>query len=182
MKIVSPIYKGKINLFGEIVDFTARGEAEVTEELWKKISETGFPNIFEKGQTPGIISKERDNFDKSLKEVNEEYMLEIDRLKKIIHVKEQEVAEAKQQTEVWKNTYKEETEKLRAQLLALTKTPAETAKPAPAEESSIEDDLLKELEAMKVPELRKAALEEGLDAEAVGKATKSELIKMIMKK
>jgi hypothetical protein len=180
MKIVSPIYKGKINLFGEIVDFTARGEAEVTEELWKKISEAGFPNIFEKGQAPGVISKERDNFDKSLKEVNEEYMLEIDRLKKIVHAKEQEVAEAKQQTEVWKNTYKEETEKLRAQLLALTKAPAETAKPA--EESSIEDDLLKELEAMKVPELRKAALEEGLDAEAVGKATKSELIKMIMKK
>lgn len=179
MKIVSPVYRGKINLFGEIVDFT-KGEAEVTEELFKKISAAGFPNIFEKGKAPGVITKERDNFEKSLKEVNEEYMQEIDRLKGIIRAKEQEIAEAKQQAEVWKNAYSEETEKLRNQLISLTKakeTPVETK-----EETSVEEDLLKELNGMKVPELRELAIGEGLDSEIVSKATKSELVKMILDK
>lgn len=194
MKIVSPVYKGKLILCGEIVDFQNKGEAEVSEELFAKIQQSGFPNVFKKGEAPGVKTNERKQFDESLKEVNEEYMIEIDRLKGIIKLKDQTIAELKTEADTWKKTYKEETDKLKKQLITLQQSPAPTVKEtAPVvndvkpsekkeETKSPEEELREELQAMKLKELQELAIKEGSEKSSVMKMTKEELVNILIGK
>lgn len=187
IKIVSPVYNaGKYNILGEVISFE-NGKAEVEEAFFEKICKAGVPNIFKEGNLPGVKTKERVQFDETLGDVSKEYMIEIDRLKKIINAKDQQLSESRQETINWKELYKKDTDALKLQLATLktAKPVVETAESPSTEEKEEtlgEDEALrKDLEAMTVVELRDLAEKEGIEADKIKKAAlKADLINLIM--
>lgn len=171
----------------EVIEFK-NGKAEVTEEVFTAIIKSGFPNIFQEGKLPGVKSSERKDYDSALKDVNEEYMIEIDRLKGIIANKNQEISEIKAQVNVWKDLYNKDVPALKAQLAKVQVNPSTVKEDPKPEETkpSMEDDeaaVRADLEAMKLTELQSLALKEGLEESKVKKAgTKKVLIDLIMGK
>lgn len=200
MKVVSPIYQNmNLKFNGKMIAFK-NGQAEISEELYDEIVKSGFPNIFQEGANPKVKTEERKEYDNALQALNEEYMLEIDRLKGIVETKNQEISEWKEQVRVWKELYKTDTEKLKAQLSKVqvnTVIPQESpvvnepAKEIKNEEASESAEILEDeekavradLEAMKLTELQTLALKEGVEEDKVKKAgSKKNLIDLIMGK
>lgn len=182
MKIISPVYVNQAIKFNDFVIEFKNGSAEVSDELFFEIKRSGFPNIYEEGQNPGIKTKSAADFDKTIKELNTEYMEEIDRLKRVNAAKTQENKELKQQLENLKVSYAKDMQDLQRKLTQ----PAVQAEPIQQIDSPViseEDEVRKDLEAMKVVDLQKiAADQEGVDVESFKKLTKKELVDRIMGK
>lgn len=157
-KVISNIYiDKKILLFGEFIEFK-KGEAEISDDLLKKIKETGYPNIYEKGQ---MLTQKSDNeidVDKTIQALKKEYLLEIERLNNIIKTKDQTITALNDDLKQWK----EEVEKLKGTKKELSKEEIETRKT---------------LDSMSLEELKKLATEEGMDKTQFEKIKKkSELV------
>lgn len=188
MKIVSPVYANMKLQFGTKVIEFKNGEAEVSDETFAEIQKSGFPNIFKKGEQPGMKTDSRKEYDSALNDVSEQYMIEIDRLKGIIKSKDEEIATHKQEVKNWKDLYTSDIAKLKAQLQTLSEAPLKATPPVeetqPTEELNPEEDAVrKELEAMKIVELKELAVKSEIPEEAIKKATtKDALINLIMGK
>lgn len=182
MKIVSPVYVNQsIKFDNSIIEFK-NGSAEINDELFFKIKSSGFPNIYEDGQNPGVRTKPAADFDKTIKELNTEYMEEIDRLKRVNASKTQENKELKQQLENLKVAYAKDMQDLQRKLAQPASQQVKESQQVEAAVSE-EDEVRKDLEAMKVVDLQKiAADQEGTDIEIFKKLTKKELIDRIMGK
>lgn len=157
-KVTSNIYiDKKILLFGEFIEFK-KGEAEISDDLLKKIKETGYPNIYEKGQMPIQKSDNEIDADKTIQALKKEYLLEIERLNNIIKTKDQTITALNDDLKQWK----EEVEKLKGTKKELSKEEIETRKT---------------LDSMSLEELKKLATEEGMDKTQFEKIKKkSELV------
>lgn len=193
MKIISPIYQNMNLKFNGTMIVFKNGKAEVPEEVYEAIVKSGFPNIFKEGQSPGIKSNERKEYDTALKDVNEEYMIEIDRLKRVINAKNQEIIELKEQVNVWKTQYNTDVSKLKTQLSSITVESSKVEKtidPSPTKEeleiSPVDEEekaLRDDLESMKMADLQTLAIKEGISEDKVKKAgTKKVLIDLIIGK
>lgn len=185
MKIVSPVYVNMDLKFGESTISFKNGSAEVSEEVFAEIQSSGFPNIYAEGKNPGVKTKDRENFDKTLDELNKEYMAEIDRLKSTNAAKVQEIKELKQQLENLKAAYDKDVKELQSKLLSKVETPSPVVAPAeikvPAQTTE-EQEVRKDLESMKLLDLQKIATDQGIEESLSKKLTKKELIDQIMGK
>lgn len=197
MKLKSSIYLNtSLNFGGTIIEFKG-GRAEVSEEVYEEIIRSKFPNIYSEDTPVNIASKGQEDFNKDLDTVSKEYMVEIDRLKGIINFKNQEIAEAKNQAEIWKNAYNKDVAALKARLENVSSEEKVVANPEPKKEADSlkenpssedlkkeADSLKEELKKLKVAELRTMAVSEcKISEEEVSKATNKEaLIDLIIGK
>lgn len=110
MKLETIKYSGKtISIFGEEVKFDGRF-AEVSDELGRRILESGFPNIFAEGEVPATRSAAEIAIEGEMNETVKVAKAEIARLKSVIAGLEQKNSSL--QTEV--KSWKEIVEKLKA--------------------------------------------------------------------
>lgn len=175
MKLVSKNYSNvKLKVFDTVIEFK-NGKAEVSDEVGKMLLEAKFEDIFEEGKEPKVLSKTEEDFDKDIKKLNEEYLHEIDGLKATIKHREEQIEELKVQVDMWKAEYNKLVENKKKEAIRAEEAPS-TSK---AEETNDEiDSLRKELQKMKVDELKTLATEEGIDIKDL---RKDELIDAIIK-
>ena len=129
MKVVSRIYSNqKLAIFGEVIEFK-NGVAEISNDLFKKIVESKFPNIFKEGEAPQQKNADQIDTDKTIEVLKEEYNSEIDRLKNIITTKDKQIKDLKDEVKTWKKAV----ENLKKQLPAVVKE-------APSNEKKLEEN------------------------------------------
>lgn len=117
MKVVSRIYSNqKLAIFGEVIEFK-NGVAEISNDLFKKIVESKFPNIFKEGEAPQQKNADQIDTDKTIEVLKEEYNSEIDRLKNIITTKDKQIKDLKDEVKTWKKAV----ENLKSNFLLLSK-------------------------------------------------------------
>lgn len=149
------------------------GIATVSDELYQEIVDGQFPNIYKEGEEPEYKTKMEEQLRTEIKKDNEEYENEIRRLKNVIESQEIELSKKDGEIESWKKLVEE-----------LKAGKAEPVKTETKEE--IEDDnLLADLKATKVEDLKALAMsEEGgnySEDDLKGKR-KDEIIEMILSK
>lgn len=157
MKIESKIYKNmNINLHNEEVMFDEKGFAEVSEELGNKIVE-GFKGvIWEEGkeEKPVVKAIEETNPDvAALKEENT-------KLKIKLRDKDQEIALAKQNEQVWRDAYKKLEDSIKIGSPVIPNIELNDKKEKEEEKESFKvpegyEDLYKEMKSKQVNALRK---------------------------
>lgn len=161
-----------------IVKFV-NGVATISEELYQEIVETNFPNIFKEGEEPEYKTKLEEKLRSDIKKDNEEYESEIRRLKHIIEAQETELTKKDSEITSWKQLVEE----LKAGGTVKTEKVSEINKEEP--KATEDDELLKELNAAKVEELKALAMSEDggsySENDLKGKK-KDEIIKMILAK
>lgn len=149
------------------------GVATVSDELYQEIVDGQFPNIYKEGEEPEYKTKMEEQLRTEIKKDNEEYENEIRRLKNVIESQEIELSKKDGEIESWKKLVEE---------LKVGKT--EPVKTETKEE--IEDDnLLADLKATKVDDLKALAMsEEGgsYSEEDLKGKRKDEIIEMILSK
>lgn len=149
------------------------GIATVSDELYQEIVDGQFPNIYKEGEEPEYKTKMEEQLRTEIKKDNEEYENEIRRLKNVIESQEIELSKKDGEIESWKKLVEE---------LKVGKT--EPVKTETKEE--IEDDnLLADLKATKVDDLKALAMsEEGgsYSEEDLKGKRKDEIIEMILSK
>ena len=149
------------------------GIATVSDELYQEIVDGQFPNIYKEGEEPEYKTKMEEQLRTEIKKDNEEYENEIRRLKNVIESQEIELSKKDSEIESWKKLVEE---------LKVGKT--EPVKTETKEE--IEDDnLLADLKATKVDDLKALAMsEEGgsYSEEDLKGKRKDEIIEMILSK
>lgn len=149
------------------------GIATVSDELYQEIVDGQFPNIYKEGEEPEYKTKMEERLRTEIKKDNEEYENEIRRLKNVIESQEIELSKKDGEIESWKKLVEE-----------LKAGKAEPVKTETKEE--IEDDnLLADLKATKVEDLKALAMsEEGgsYSEEDLKGKRKDEIIEMILSK
>lgn len=149
------------------------GIATVSDELYQEIVDGQFPNIYKEGEEPEYKTKMEEQLRTEIKKDNEEYENEIRRLKNVIESQEIELSKKDGEIESWKKLVEE-----------LKAGKAEPVKTETKEE--IEDDnLLADLKATKVEDLKALAMsEEGgsYSEEDLKGKRKDEIIEMILSK
>ena len=112
MKLETIKYSGKtISIFGEEVKFDGRF-AEVSDELGRRILESGFPNIFAEGEVPATRSAAEIAIEGEMNETVKVAKAEIARLKSVITGLEQKNSSLQAEVKSWK----EIVEKLKAHI------------------------------------------------------------------
>jgi hypothetical protein len=179
MKVVSRIYSNqKLAIFGEVIEFK-NGIAEISNDLFKKIVESKFPNIFKEGEAPQQKNADQIDTDKTIEVLKEEYNSEIDRLKNIITTKDKQIKDLKDEVKTWKKAV----ENLKKQIPAVVKeVPSNEKKLEENVDEKVEtDDIRTTLEKMPFEELKKLAIEEGLPEKDIEKTKDAEsVISMLM--
>lgn len=176
VKVYSRSYQNVVVKFGtELVKF-ANGEAEISEDLYKKIKEMNFP-IYTKEDQPQYKTANQIDADATIDEMKKEYLAEIDRLNNIVNAKNKEIERLNLEVKTWK----EEFEKLSKQ-----KDIKEEKKTSQNEEKSVEKELSSELKEVKedlqkmsIKELKELIEEEKIQG-AEGLTKKEDLINCII--
>ena len=149
------------------------GVATVSDELYQEIVDGQFPNIYKEGEEPEYKTKIEEQLRTEIKKDNEEYENEIRRLKNVIESQEIELSKKDGEIESWKKLVEE---------LKVGKT--ESVKTETKEETE-DDNLLADLKATKVDDLKALAMsEEGgsYSEEDLKGKRKDEIIEMILSK
>lgn len=146
------------------------GVATVSDELYQEIVDSQFPNIYKEGEEPEYKTKMEEQLRTEIKKDNEEYENEIRRLKNVIESQEIELSKKDGEIESWKKLVEE----------------LKAGKTESVKKEEIEDDnLLADLKATKVDDLKTLAMsEEGgnySEDDLKGKK-KDEIIEMILSK
>lgn len=175
VKIVSRVYSNQsLIIFNEKICFK-NGCTEISEELWNKIKESKFPNIFKEGEEPEYKTKLEENLRKEFEESNEEYENEITRLKNVITSLKNTIAQKDEEIEEWKMCV----ENLKNNKQSFIEKKTET-------KENDEDQVLKdELMKMKKDELIELAKSEdggNFTEEDLKGKTKEEIVSMIIEK
>lgn len=153
------------------------GVATVSDELYQEIVDGQFPNIYKEGEEPEYKTKMEEQLRTEIKKDNEEYENEIRRLKNVIESQEIELSKKDGEIESWKKLVEElkagKTESVKTEIQEITKEEIE------------DDNLLADLKATKVDDLKALAMsEEGgnySEDDLKGKR-KDEIIEMILSK
>lgn len=153
------------------------GVATVSDELYQEIVDGQFPNIYKEGEEPEYKTKMEEQLRTEIKKDNEEYENEIRRLKNVIESQEIELSKKDGEIESWKKLVEE---------LKVGKTESVKTEIQETIKEEIEDDnLLADLKATKVDDLKTLAMsEEGgnySEDDLKGKR-KDEIIEMILSK
>lgn len=149
------------------------GVATVSDELYQEIVDGQFPNIYKEGEEPEYKTKMEEQLRTEIKKDNEEYENEIRRLKNVIESQEIELSKKDGEIESWK--------KLVEELKAGKTEPVKTE----TKEEIEDDNLLADLKATKVDDLKVLAMsEEGgsYSEEDLKGKRKDEIIEMILSK
>ena len=149
------------------------GIATVSDELYQEIVDGQFPNIYKEGEEPEYKTKMEEQLRTEFKKDNEEYENEIRRLKNVIESQEIELSKKDGEIESWK--------KLVEELKAGKTEPVKTE----TKEEIEDDNLLADLKATKVDDLKALAMsEEGgsYSEEDLKGKRKDEIIEMILSK
>lgn len=149
------------------------GVATVSDELYQEIVDGQFPNIYKEGEEPEYKTKMEEQLRTEIKKDNEEYENEIRRLKNVIESQEIELSKKDGEIESWK--------KLVEELKAGKTEPVKTE----TKEEIEDDNLLADLKATKVDDLKALAMsEEGgsYSEEDLKGKRKDEIIEMILSK
>lgn len=149
------------------------GIATVSDELYQEIVDGQFPNIYKEGEEPEYKTKMEEQLRTEIKKDNEEYENEIRRLKNVIESQEIELSKKDGEIESWK--------KLVEELKAGKTEPVKTE----TKEEIEDDNLLADLKATKVDDLKALAMsEEGgsYSEEDLKGKRKDEIIEMILSK
>lgn len=182
VKIKSRVYNQDLIIFGEKISFK-NGVAEISEELWQQIVDSKFPNIYKEGEEPEYRTKLEETLRKEVKEGNEEFVQEINRLKGIIKELKKTISQRDEEISSWKKCVED------------LKNNKETVIPEKNEKKEddgdsndlvLEDDALKnDLIGMKKDELIELAKSEDggnfTDEDLKGKK-KEEIVSMIIEK
>ena len=186
VRIESKVYSNQKFMFGnELVKFTGR-KAEVSKETWEAMQASKYPGVFLEGKMPAANTKLEIELTDDIKRYKQEMEAEVSRLKNIIEAQSIEIGKAKKEALDWRN--------LCAELQKGVKMPEikdEKSDNGKADENSIptggeisvEDELRKELKAMKVDELKTVALEtEGIGPSDIEGKKKDEIIDLLVTK
>lgn len=186
VRIESKVYSNQKFMFGnELVKFTGR-KAEVSKETWEAMQTSKYPGVFLEGKMPAANTKLEIELTDDIKRYKQEMEAEVSRLKNIIEAQSIEIGKAKKEALDWRN--------LCAELQKGAKMPEikdEKSDNGKADENStptggeisVEDELRKELKAMKVDELKTVALEtEGIGPSDIEGKKKDEIIDLLVTK
>lgn len=186
VRIESKVYSNQKFMFGnELVKFTGR-KAEVSKETWEAMQASKYPGVFLEGKMPAANTKLEIKLTDDIKRYKQEMEAEVSRLKNIIEAQSIEIGKAKKEALDWRN--------LCAELQKGAKMPEikdEKSDNGKADENStltggeisVEDELRKELKAMKVDELKTVALEtEGIGPSDIEGKKKDEIIDLLVTK
>lgn len=186
VRIESKVYSNQKFMFGnELVKFTGR-KAEVSKETWEAMQASKYPGVFLEGKMPAANTKLEIELTDDIKRYKQEMEAEVSRLKNIIEAQSIEIGKAKKEALDWRN--------LCAELQKGAKMPEikdEKSDNGKADENStptggeisVEDELRKELKAMKVDELKTVALEtEGIEPSDIEGKKKDEIIDLLVTK
>lgn len=186
VRIESKVYSNQKFMFGnELVKFTGR-KAEVSKETWEAMQVSKYPGVFLEGKMPAANTKLEIELTDDIKRYKQEMEAEVSRLKNIIEAQSIEIGKAKKEALDWRN--------LCAELQKGAKMPEikdEKSDNGKADENStptggeisVEDELRKELKAMKVDELKTVALEtEGIGPSDIEGKKKDEIIDLLVTK
>lgn len=186
VRIESKVYSNQKFMFGnELVKFTGR-KAEVSKETWEAMQASKYPGVFLEGKMPAANTKLEIELTDDIKRYKQEMEAEVSRLKNIIEAQSIEIGKAKKEALDWRN--------LCAELQKGAKMPEikdEKSDNGKADENStltggeisVEDELRKELKAMKVDELKTVALEtEGIGPSDIEGKKKDEIIDLLVTK
>lgn len=186
VRIESKVYSNQKFMFGnELVKFTGR-KAEVSKETWEAMQASKYPGVFLEGKMPAANTKLEIELTDDIKRYKQEMEAEVSRLKNIIEAQSIEIGKAKKEALDWRN--------LCAELQKGAKMPeikGEKSDNGKADENStptggeisVEDELRKELKAMKVDELKTVALEtEGIGPSDIEGKKKDEIIDLLVTK
>lgn len=186
VRIESKVYSNQKFMFGnELVKFTGR-KAEVSKETWEAMQASKYPGVFLEGKMPAANTKLEIELTDDIKRYKQEMEAEVSRLKNIIEAQSIEIGKAKKEALDWRN--------LCAELQKGAKMPEikdEKSDNGKADENStptggeisVEDELRKELKAMKVGELKTVALEtEGIGPSDIEGKKKDEIIDLLVTK
>lgn len=184
VRIESKVYANQTFMFsGELVKFNGQ-KAEVSNETWEAMKSSKYPGVFLEGEMPAANTKLEIELTDDIKKYKEEMEAEVSRLRNIIEVQKVEIDKAKKEAQDWRN--------LCAEMQKGAKVPeikdenadnGKQAKDPSKDDSSVEEELRKELKAMKVDELKTIALEtEGIEPSDVEGKKKDEIIDLLVAK
>lgn len=187
MKVKSRVYSNQSLKFGKGVVKFVNGEAEVSEELYQEIVDRKFPNIFKEGEEPEYRTKFEEQLRKDVKDGNKEFEDEIKRLKNIVEAQKSEINRKDGEIVSWKKVVEDLKHEIEVFKLTLNKSSEKTEtkveeKTAESEEIS---EIRKDLEGMKVAELKALAMEEdygNFEEADLKDKKKEEIINMILSK
>lgn len=178
IKVYSREYSNTPIRFGSDLVVFKNGEAEVSEDLYKKVKEMNFP-IYTKEDMPEYKTPNQIDADVTIEEMKKEYLAEIDRLNNIIKAKDQKIEQLNIEVKTWKDEY-EKTMKV--------ETSEQTKKTSKNKENTTENlsnelkEVKEDLEKMSFAELKELATEESI--KGVDKFTeetqKADLINLII--
>lgn len=186
VRIESKVYSNQKFMFGnELVKFTGR-KAEVSKETWEAMQASKYPGVFLEGKMPAANTKLEIELTDDIKRYKQEMEAEVSRLKNIIEAQSIEIGKAKKEALDWRNLCAELQKGAKMPEIKDEKSDNGKAdeNPAPTEgEISVEDELRKELKAMKVDELKTIALEtEGIEPSDIEGKKKDEIIDLLVTK
>lgn len=187
MKIKSRVYSNQSLKFEKGIVKFVNGEAEVSDELYQEIVDRKFPNIFEEGKEPEYRTKFEDQIRKDVKEGNQEYEEEIRRLKNIIEAQKSEINRKDGEIASWKKVVDDLKHEI--DVFKLTATNGAMKTETKVEEQVVENEeiseIRKDLEGMKVAELKSLAMEEdygNFQESDLKDKKKEDIINMILSK
>lgn len=186
VRIESKVYSNQKFMFGnELVKFTGR-KAEVSKETWEAMQASKYPGVFLEGKMPAAHTKLEIELTDDIKRYKQEMEAEVSRLKNIIEAQSIEIGKAKKEALDWRNLCAELQKGAKMPEIKDEKSDNGKAdeNPTPTEgEISVEDELRKELKAMKVDELKTIALEtEGIEPSDIEGKKKDEIIDLLVTK
>lgn len=186
VRIESKVYSNQKFMFGnELVKFTGR-KAEVSKETWEAMQASKYPGVFLEGKMPAANTKLEIELTDDIKRYKQEMEAEVSRLKNIIEAQSIEIGKAKKEALDWRNLCAELQKGAKMPEIKDEKSDNGKADENPTPtggEISVEDELRKELKAMKVDELKTVALEtEGIEPSDIEGKKKDEIIDLLVTK
>lgn len=186
VRIESKVYSNQKFMFGnELVKFTGR-KAEVSKETWEAMQASKYPGVFLEGKMPAANTKLEIELTDDIKRYKQEMEAEVSRLKNIIEAQSIEIGKAKKEALDWRNLCAELQKGAKMPEIKDEKSDNGKADENPTltgGEISVEDELRKELKAMKVDELKTVALEtEGIGPSDIEGKKKDEIIDLLVTK
>lgn len=186
VRIESKVYSNQKFMFGnELVKFTGR-KAEVSKETWEAMQASKYPGVFLEGKMPAANTKLEIELTDDIKRYKQEMEAEVSRLKNIIEAQSIEIGKAKKEALDWRNLCAELQKGAKMPEIKDEKSDNGKADENPTStggEINVEDELRKELKAMKVDELKTVALEtEGIGPSDIEGKKKDEIIDLLVTK
>lgn len=181
--VKSRVYFNQALKFGEETISFKNGVAQISDELWNEILESKFPNIYKSGEEPEYRTKLEEKLRSEVKEGNQEFIDEINRLKRVIEGLKADCNRKDSEIAAWKKCV--EDLKNQKQVIISTEEKEVEKTETEVKTEDVDDELKKELQGTKKADLIELAKSEDggnyTDEEIEGK-TKEELVNMILER